>query len=448
KYVKTVSATVGANKEESTSSGAVEMLQSNQAQIAVSLNPKRRISTDEFIQELKKRLDTVETEEAEISYVLSQSVMFSAFQEGGAPIIIELKGADLEKLDAMSKAVVSKIKNIKGVYNVKSSMKEPAPETKIVVNRDRAALYNLSVQEIARTAQIAIDGWVATKYKEEGKEIDVRVRLKEADRKDFSMIEQLKVIAPNGTGVSLNEVAALKQGRGPSEIQRMDKERIILVQAGIFNRNNSEVIKEVVDIINKIPVPPGYQKPKLAGEQEQMKESFNSLLFALILSILLVYMIMASQFESLWQPFIIMFTVPLSIIGVAVSLLITHTSINVVSIFGFIILGGIVVDNGIVLIDCVNAFRNKGKSIYDAVVEASAVRLRPILMTALATIAGLIPLALGIGEGSELQAPLAITVIGGLAVATFLTLVVIPAVYLMSEEYFERRRQAKLKPAK
>jgi hydrophobic/amphiphilic exporter-1 (mainly G- bacteria), HAE1 family len=440
KYVKTVSATVGSNKEESTSAGSVEMLQPSQAQIVISLQPKRNISTDKFIQDLKNKLDSVETEGAEINYILSQNVIFSAFQEGGAPVVIEVKGAELDKLDTIGQSIVSEVSKIKGVYNVKNSMKEPAPETKIIVNRDKAALYNLSVHDIARIAQIAIDGWVATKFKEEGREIDIRVRLREADRKDFAAVKQLRIISPNGTEISLDEVTDLKLGKGPSEIKRIDKERTILVSANIFNRNINDVIKEVTAALAKVDIPSGYPKPKLTGEQEQMKESFNSLVFVLILSIFLVYMVMAAQFESLWQPFLIMFTVPLSIIGVAIALFLTGTTINVISILGVIILGGIVVNNGIVLIDCMNVLRKEGKSIYDAAVEASAMRLRPVLMTALTTILGLIPLALGIGEGSEMQSPLAITVMGGMTVATFLTLIVIPAIYIVTEEFFARRR--------
>ncbi|MFH0839717.1 MAG: efflux RND transporter permease subunit [Candidatus Omnitrophota bacterium] len=438
KYVKTVSTTVGSNKEESASSGSIEMLQSNQAQIAVSLKTKRRISTDDFIQELKNKLDKVDTEGAEINYVLSQSVIFSAFQEGAAPIVVEIKGQDFGKLDNIAKSVTAEIGKIKGVYNVKSTIKDPAPETKIIVDKNKAALYRLSVYDIAQTAQIAIEGWVATKFKEEGKEIDVRVRLRDADRKDIASIKQLKVASRDGAEVALGEVTTLLKGRGPSEIRRVDKERTVLVYASIFNRNASDVIKEVEKAINNVKIPAGYPKLKLAGEEEQMKESFSSLIFALILSVLLVYMIMAAQFESLWQPFLIMFTVPLSVIGVAAAFIITGTTVNIVSILGFIILGGIVVNNGIVLIDYINVLRGEGKNLYDSVIEASATRLRPILMTALTTVLGLVPLALGLGEGAELQSPLAVTVMGGLLVSTFLTLIVIPTIYLMSEEFFAR----------
>lgn len=439
-YVKNVSATVGSNREEASSSGSVEMLKDNQAQISVNLKETKEISTDEFIQNLKKRLDLIEMEEGEIKFVLAQSVIQSAFQEEGTPIVIEVKGTHLDRLMAISESVMADISNIGGVYDVKSSMEQPAPETKVVINKNKAALYNLSVRDIARTAQIAIDGWVATKFKEEGKEIDVKVRLREQERQDFSVIKQMRIISPDGIKVPLEEVAEFKFGKGPSEIKRIDKERTTLIFANVFGRNINEVIQDISDYIDGMEMPSGYRKPELTGEREQMSESFNSLRFALILAILVVYMIMAAQFESLWQPFVIMFTVPLSVVGIALALFITKTALSVVAILGVIVLGGIVVNNAIVLIDYINTLVHSGKNTYDAVVEASNIRLRPILMTTLTTVLGLLPLALGLGEGGELISPLAITVMGGLLVSTFLTLVVIPAAYLIVAGLLARRK--------
>jgi HAE1 family hydrophobic/amphiphilic exporter-1 len=440
KYVKSVSATVGSNREETGTSGSVEMLKDNQAEIAVNLKKKRRINTDRFIQQLKKRLDSVDLEDGKTKFVLTQSLMQSAFQEEGAPIVVEIKGADLDVLTAISESVIAGIGKIRGIYDIKSSMEEPAPETKILVNKNKAALYDLSVRDIALTSQIAIDGWIATKFKEEGEEIDIRVRLREEDRKDFSIIKQIRVISPDGAGVSLGELTDFKLGEGPSEIKRVDKERTILVYANVFGRKMNEVLREISNFLNKMEMPPEYRKPELGGEREQMSESFASLRFALILAILVVYMIMAAQFESLWQPFVIMFTLPLSVIGIALALFITRTTLNVVAILGIIVLGGIVVNNAIVLIDYINNLIRLGKKASDAVVEAANTRLRPILMTTLTTVLGLLPLALGIGEGGELISPLAITVMGGLLVSTFLTLVVIPAVYLIADEFLARHR--------
>ncbi len=441
RYVNNVSATVGSNKEESATSGTVEMLKNNQAEISVSLKKRRRITTDRFIQDLKKRVDSVDMEGGKVKFVISQSIIQSAFQEEGTPIVIEVKGPDFEELMAMSESMMTDIKRIKGVYDVKSSMEEPAPETKIVVNRNKAALYGLSVHDIARTAQIAVDGWVATKFKEEGKEIDVRVRLREEDRKDFSIIKQIRVVSPDGTEVPLEEVTEFRLGKGPSEIKRIDKERTVLIYANVFGRKINEVMQDLTRVIDRAEIPAGYTKPKLTGEREQMSESFNSLRFALILAILIVYMIMAAQFESLWQPFVIMFTVPLSVIGIAAALFITGTTLNVVALLGIIVLGGIVVNNAIVLIDYINGLIRSGKKVYEAVIEAANTRLRPILMTTLTTVLGLLPLALGIGEGGELISPLAITVMGGLLVSTFLTLVVIPSLYIIATELLAKHKR-------
>ncbi|MBN1871725.1 MAG: efflux RND transporter permease subunit [Candidatus Omnitrophica bacterium] len=428
-----VSATIGSNKDESTASGSVEMLKENQAQIVVNLAKERELSTDEFIQRLNENLKTVDMEDADIKFILSQSLMSSAFQgSGGAPIVIEVKGQDLDVLNDLSRKIMKDISVIEGIYDVKSNVEDPAPETKVVVNKNKAALYNLSVRDIARTVQIAIDGWVATKFKEEGNEIDVRVRLREEDRDDFSIIKQLRIISPDGIKVPLKEVADFKLGKGPSEIKRKDKKRTILVFANVFGRDMNAVMNDVSSFLEKMELPSGYSQPILTGEREQMNESFKSLQFALILSILVIYMIMAAQFESLWQPFIIMFTVPLSIIGILAVLFLTKTTLNVVALLGVIVLGGIVVNNAIVLIDYINSLVRSGKGLYDSVIEASKTRLRPILMTTLTTVLGLLPLALGIGEGGELISPLAITVMGGLLASTFLTLVVIPTAYLVA----------------
>jgi HAE1 family hydrophobic/amphiphilic exporter-1 len=438
RYVWRVNTIVGSDKDESSTSGAVEMLKDNQAQLVVNLEKRRRVSTDRLIRDLKKKLNSIDTEDADIKFILSQGAIQSAFQEGTAPVIIEVKGQDLDTLTAVSRSIMGDVGRIKGVFDVKSSMEEPAPETKLTVNKNKASLYNLSVMDIARTAQIAIDGWVATKFKEEGREIDVRVRLAEEDRKDFSVIRQMRVISPDKIEVPLEEVTDFDVGEGPSEIKRVDKERTILIYANVFGRNINEVMRDISGYIDRIKMPSGYMKPKLTGEREQMNESFNSLRFALILAILLVYMILAAQFESLWQPFVIMFTVPLSLIGVALALFVTRTTLNVVAILGIIMLGGIVVNNGIVLIDYINALTKKGKGTFDAVVEAANTRLRPILMTALTTIMGLLPLAIAGG----IMSPLAITVMGGLLVSTFLTLVVIPSVYIISNDFLVKRRKA------
>jgi HAE1 family hydrophobic/amphiphilic exporter-1 len=282
-----------------------------------------------------------------------------------------------------------------------------------------------------------LKGYVPTKFKEKGEEFDVRVRLRYRDRNDFNKLSRLEIQSATGARVQLGSVAKFGHGKGPSEIRRANQERVVLVYANIYERPLKDVTADVDRVLKRIDIPKGYVV-RLAGETEEMKASFVSMRNAIIAAFLLVYMIMAALFESLWQPFIIMFTIPLSLIGVAWGLFLTRTSISAYVLMGVGILGGIVVDNAIVLIDCINLFISKGMKIQNAVVYAAKVRLRPILMTALATVLGLIPMAFLGGEGAELRAPMAITVMAGLIVATFLTLVVIPTIYIIFVNFKER----------
>jgi HAE1 family hydrophobic/amphiphilic exporter-1 len=236
-------------------------------------------------------------------------------------------------------------------------MPSPSPETKLHILKDRSSLYGLSVQDIAVTAQVALKGYVATKFKDKPtqEDIDVRVRLRPQDRVDLSSLRRLLIHSPLGMDIFMSEVAYLTKGVGPTEIKRTDQQRSILITANAYQRNFSKIVQEVGSLTDALrsKIPKDYSL-ELAGEQQRMKESFSSLAFALILAFTLVYMIMAAEFESLWQPFIIMFTIPLSLIGVAIALFITHTPLSVVAYLGIIMLGGIAVNNGIVLIEFVN----------------------------------------------------------------------------------------------
>ncbi|MFH1407083.1 MAG: efflux RND transporter permease subunit [Candidatus Omnitrophota bacterium] len=438
---KSVTMSVGSEKED-VSAEVIETLGSNQAEALVSLKPKapflrfgkkyRRRKTSVVLQEVKKKIEGQDLEGGEVEYSTPESELQLAFGTS-APIAIEIKGRDLDVLKVLAGDVKKAISSVRGVYSVRDSIILPSPETKVFVLKDKAASFNLSVSDIALTAQTGIKGYIATKFKQEGKEIDVRVRLREEDRRNLEKVKRLIVHSPLGIDISLADVAVLTVGKGPTEIRRLSQQRCVIVSANIFKRTLSEVMKDIEKKLAGLKIPSDY-RVALSGEYEQMKQSFDSLAFALVIAILFVYMIMAAQFESLWQPFIIMFTFPLSIIGVALALLITNTPLSVMVILGMIILGGIVVNNGIVLIDFANQLRAKGASAYDAIVEASNTRLRPILMTALTTIFGLLPLALGISEGTEIQVPMAIAVMGGLTVSAFLTLNVIPAIYLSAED--------------
>ncbi|MFA5388485.1 MAG: efflux RND transporter permease subunit [Candidatus Omnitrophota bacterium] len=453
KDVESVAVTIGSSKERA-AGDMVETLGSHQANIIVNLKKgkeKGKLNTSQIIQNLKKKLDKENLEGAEIEYILQESIFKSALM-GSAPIVIEIKGHDLNFTKKLYEELNSGLARIPGVYGIRTSLAPPAPETKVNIIKDKAALYNLSVGSISQAAHVAIKGVTATKFKEEGREIDIKVRLRPEDREKLSSVRSILIHSPLGIEVPLSEVAYISHGLGPSEIKRLDQQRVVLMTANVTGRPLDKVIGDVNKVIDSTMAKHADIKKQavrqvekdftieLAGENQEMKESFLSLLFALLLSIVLVYMIMASEFESFWQPFIIMFTLPLSLIGVTWILFLTSTPISVVVILGVIVLGGVVVDNGIVLIDKINGFRNEGADIVTAVSRAGANRLRPIMMTSFTTVLGLFPLALGLGEGSELQAPMAITVIGGLTVCTFLTLFVIPALYTMAASWLEKRK--------
>lgn len=469
--VKDITATVGSSSEN-----VLELLGSHQAQVVVKLyrgelpkttkdsskaktrnvrsstqvlqklkflksKTRKARSSAEVIQDLKSMLRKEKmVATAEIEYILEESA-FKSTLEAAAPVVIEIKGPRLNVLKKISEEVAEEVESIPGIYGVRSSLALPSPETKVHVDKDRASIYNLSVTDIARTALIAIRGYVATKFKQEGREIDVTVRLRLEDRANVSRLRALTVHSNIDVEVPLAEVATLITGKGPSEIKRLDQQRTVLVTANIFKRSLNEIIRDIKEKLRNYQNISDYSVI-LSGETQKMRESFKSLRFALIFAVILVYMIMAAQFESLWQPFIIMFTLPLSLIGVGLALLVTHTSLNVIVLMGVIMLGGIVVNNGIVLIDYINRIKKEGIDTLEAVIRASKTRFRPILMTTLTTVLGLLPLALGFGEGAELRAPLAITVIGGLLTATFLTLLIIPNFYLIGEKLFEKRKTA------
>ncbi len=444
KDIKSVTVNIGSTKEKK-GTALLETMGPNQAQIIVNLKPKARLgrlgegyriaSASDVLQKIKKQLGPEDLGGASVEYILQESVFKSAFQADAA-VVIDVKGQEIRKLRSITKDVEARLSKIPGIYSIRDTMVAPSPEVKVNVFKDKAATFNLAVSDIALIAQTAVKGFVTTKFKREGEEIDVRVRLQKSDRDNKARVRRLQIHSPLGIDVPLAELAYFSTGTGPSEIKRQDQERVVVVTASILDRSFKDVSIEIISMLKTLKLERGYSA-ELTGEREQIQESFTSLQMALILSILLVFMIMASQFESLWQPFVILFTIPLSIIGVVLILLLTNTPLSVMVILGVIVLGGIVVNNGIVLIDYTNILRKQGLSASDAVLTASRRRLRPIVMTALTTILGLVPLALALNEGAQLQQPMAIAVIGGLAVSTFLSLIIIPTIYLGLEDIIQ-----------
>jgi len=325
------------------------------------------------------------------------------------------------------------MENTPGLADISLSREEGRPEIAIRVDRPKAAMLGMSVQTVASTIQTNVAGTTAAQFRERGNEYPVVVRLREADREEISDVGDVLLSTPSGQVVPARNILAVSRESGPTQIQRKNMERVTRVNAEI-EVPLSEAVKAVQERLPTINVPPDFSVG-FGSELEEQARSFAQLRTVLILAILLVYAVMASQYESLRDPFIIMFSVPVAAIGVVGSLLVTNTSFSMQAYIGIIMLAGIVVSNAILLVDYVNTLRRRDKMpLREAVELGGRTRLRPILMTSIATMLGLVPMAIGIGEGGELQAPLARVVIGGLLTSTLVTLVLVPAIYTVFEE--------------
>jgi len=431
--VESVSSVAGSTSGKK-AKDVVQKMGSHQAKSIVKLKEKTKVRTADLVQEIKERLKKEKIlKDANIEFTLQQGAIAGAFGGGGKPITIEVKGERLDALEDMAREIEGNLEQIKGIFGIEDDIPKASPEVRINVDKDKASLYEISVVDLARIAQMVLRGYVSSQFKEKGREIDIRVRLRKVDRDTFGKLYHIRLAMPQGGMIPLGTVANFERGKGPSEIKRLGQERTITIAAGIVNRKLSDVVNDVEKMLDQTKVRPGYTI-RLAGESEEMKKSFDSLRFALIFAIVLVYMVMAAQFESITQPLIILFTVPLSLIGVLLALFATSTSVSVVALLGVIILGGIVVNNGIVLVDYTNILISKGKTPLEAVVESGKARLRPIVMTALTTVLGLFPMALAVSRGGKLMAPMAISVMGGLIIATFFTPFVIPSIFILEND--------------
>jgi HAE1 family hydrophobic/amphiphilic exporter-1 len=354
-------------------------------------------------------------------------------QSGGDRVQIEIRGYDLEIGDSLAKQVQSLVEDVEGITDAQLSREIGTPEEIILINRQKAADMKLTVSQIANTLQTFLTGTRASNYREAGDEFWIRVKVKDSEQMSMDDILDLTLTNSDGQPVMLRNVVNVQPRRGPVLIQRKDQERIITVSANISGRDMGSIISDIREKLKTIPVPRGFLI-LFSGDYEEQQKAFRELLFGLILALMLVYMVMASLYESLRDPFVVMFSIPLAAIGVILILFLTNTTFNVQSYIGCIMLGGIVVNNAILLVDYTNLLRRRDKMpLREAIEEAGRRRLRPILMTATTTIFALIPLALGLQEGGEAQAPMARAVIGGLLSSTLITLVIIPVVYSVFE---------------
>ena len=415
--VARVATTVGTDRSASSSAEEGE----HTAQVTVRMQEGSNAAQEAaLIQRLRGAVDAIPEIEVEVSH----PALFS-FK---TPIEVEIRGYNLRRLRQLSLEAEARMARLPGLVDVKSSLQAGHPELQISYKRDRLATYGLSLRNVAELVRHKVQGKVATDFRQDERQIDVLVRLREEDRLGLDELRRL-VINPNAeVPIPLSAVAGIRVNEGPSEIRRIDQQRAAVVTANIQGIDLGTASGLIHDELGRMDFPVGFDFV-ISGQNEEMETSLQSLYFALVLAIFLVYVVMASQFESLIHPFIIMFTVPLALIGVVGALYLAQVALSVVVFIGLIMLAGIVVNNAIVLIDYINTLRRTGMEKTAAIIQAGAVRLRPITMTTATTVLGLLPMALGLGEGAEIRTPMALTVITGLISSTFLTLVVIPTVY-------------------
>ncbi len=347
------------------------------------------------------------------------------------PVEIEIKGYNLEILKELSDSALRELGTINGLSDLESNMKKGNPEVQIHYDRNRLSMYNLDIYNVASIVRSKIKGSIATEYKEAEKSIDVLVTLAEKDRDNLDNLRNLVVNPGSANSIRLSSVASVTVGEGPSEIRRIDQQRAALITANISGFDLGTASEKIRNSLAGIAWPENFSY-SISGQSKEMMVSLNSLRNALLLAIFLVYIVMASQFESVIHPLIILLTIPMALIGVISMLYFTGTPLSIVVFLGMIMLAGIVVNNAIVLVDYINHLIRGGMERNRAIILAGSVRLRPILMTTATTVLGLLPMALGLGEGAEIRTPMAFTVIAGLLSSTLLTLIVIPSLYSLA----------------
>ncbi|HLV33402.1 MAG TPA: efflux RND transporter permease subunit [Chitinispirillaceae bacterium] len=391
----------------------------------VPLNERNR-SQKEIENELRKKLQDI----AGITYSFEGGGMMS----NQSAIEIKVIGHDLVKAKAIADDIKMRMEKIEGLVDIKLNVSDYVPQLDVHLKQDVMNDLNLSNLQIASMVSTAIQGKTISRYREEGDEYDIYVQFDQKYRQSRDALGDITIPVPTGGSVPLRQIANIKESQSPVTIYRENQERYIAVSCNLAGIDLSNARRQIEQIQSDLALPSDFMVI-IGGNAEDQQEANFYLMIAFFVAAILVYMVMAAQFESFIDPFIIMFTIPLSIIGVLGFLFITNTPVSVMALVGVVMLVGIAVNNGIVLVDYINQLRDRGTSLYEAAEQSGVIRLRPVLMTALTTIIGMVPLALEIGDGAETWAPLARAVIGGLTMTTLLTLVVIPVVYILFEEF-------------
>jgi HAE1 family hydrophobic/amphiphilic exporter-1 len=389
---------------------------------------ERNISDKEIIEQWRKNYFP-ELDKGKIEFLdIASSITGTSYSS--SPIEIIFFGRDLLQLEQIAERTKQAILGIEGLRDVATSIEKRKPEIQLHIKKEEASKLGLTPYDISSQVQTYTIGTVVSRVMIDGEERDIRVRLNEKDRNNIESLKKLPIVSPLGNKTYLSQVVDFLPSFGAVKIERENQVRKVSVTANFVGRDLGGIVKEIIEKSEPVlsNLPEGYFY-EMGGQYKEMLEAFSTMLLALILAIVLVYAVMASQFENLKFPFIIMFTIPLAFIGVVIALGLTGNNISLVTFMGFIMLGGIVVNNGIIMVDYISQLIGKGTDKYEAVVKGAVTRLRPIIITALSTIMGMVPMAISTSEGSEMRSPMAIALIGGLLASTFLTLFIVPILY-------------------
>jgi HAE1 family hydrophobic/amphiphilic exporter-1 len=406
----------------------------------VKLVPKVQRSrvVKEIAAALRQRLDEVKGQLRIEKYSLSMSdPLAGLIMGGGKPLTIDIVGNDMDVTDALAAKIKEIAKNTPGTVDVSVSREKGRPELWVNVDRSKASAMGLNVSDIGDTVRASFYGREASKYRVRGDEYDIFVRLQEPDRKDTADVKATPIRLSDGRLTRVHNIAETDIGFGPVKIERKDRGRIVKVEGNLYGRSLGEVVADIETEIGKMEIPAGVEV-YMAGQAEEQRESFLWLTLALIVGAALVYMVMASQFESLLHPFVVMFSVPFAFTGAILAIFLGGHHISIVVFLGLLLLIGVVVNNAIVLVDYTNILQGRGLMLSEAIKQAGRHRLRPVLMTAITTIFGLIPMSFAKGQGSEIWNPLGLTVMGGLLVSTLVTLILVPTVYSIFETHVKK----------
>jgi HAE1 family hydrophobic/amphiphilic exporter-1 len=425
KDVQTIYSKIGPSTASLTGSTSSIFEDENTATMKLILKKDHIIPSHQVTTRLTTALNEIPDVEAQ--FVQEQTALQTTLGTEEAPIVVEVEGEDLNIIQTLTEQVKGQLQTLPELINFQTSFDEGRPEVNVVLDRVKAGQYNISIDEISSQLQDQLLGRNAGQWETEGELQDLTLKLPNIG------ISQLEDIAINNGNqkIRLDDLATIRVATAPKEINRRNQVRIGIVSAYLNTKKPFDhVIREIKNSISKIDFPPEYQY-QITGEEQKRKDAFQNLKFALILSIILVYMVLASEFESLIHPFTILFTIPLAGVGAIFTFFLLGKSLNIMAYIGIIMLGGIAVNDSIVLVDAITQLRNEGMPMREAILEAGQRRIRPIVINTLTAVLGLLPLAFGFGEGAALRSPMALAVIGGLISSTILTLIVIPCVYVV-----------------